>query len=277
MRIPVCEPEIGKEEIKNVLLCLKDKQISGTGGTYVSEFEDKFSNYCNAKYGIATSSGTTAIHLALAAIGIKKGDEVIVSNLTNIATVYGVVYSGATPVLVDCERKTWNIDPAQIQDKITKRTRAIMVVHLYGHPVDMTPVLNIARKHGLYLIEDAAESHGAEYRGKRVGCLGDIGCFSFYANKIITTGEGGMVVTKNRDIYERAQLLKNLAFSRKRRFFHYHIGFNYRMTNIQAAMGLAQLERIGEILKKKIYNAQVYNSLLDGTDGIVLPPSEPWA
>ncbi len=274
--IYVCEPYLGKREQEAALECLRRGEISGTSGRFIQEFEQRFSNFCSVRYGVSTTSGTTALHLALASLGIKAGDEVIVSNLTNIATVYSIVYTGARPVLVDSEDKTWNIDAGKIEGKINKRTKAILVVHLYGHPAEMDEIMRIKRKYNLYLIEDAAEAHGAEYKNKKVGSFADIGCFSFYANKIITTGEGGMLVTDNKRIYERAQLLKNLAFSRKRRFKHFHIGFNYRMSNLQAAIGLKQLERIRYFINRKIKNAHFYNRLLGEVEGIVLPPCQPY-
>ncbi|MEM2878935.1 MAG: DegT/DnrJ/EryC1/StrS family aminotransferase, partial [Candidatus Hadarchaeales archaeon] len=187
--IPVCEPKLGTKELEYVIDCVKTNWISSKG-KYIDEFERRFSEYCGAKYGIATCNGTVALHLALASMGIGPGDEVICPSFTMIATANSITYTGAKPVLVDSERETWNMDPSRIEEKITDRTKAIMVMHTYGHPVDMDPVLDIAESHGLYVIEDAAEAHGAEYKGKRVGALGDAGCFSFYANKIITSVTG---------------------------------------------------------------------------------------
>ena len=275
--IPVCEPELGKEELKNVIDCIKTKMISGSAGKYIEEFEEKFSKYCEAKYGVATTSGTTALHLAIESLGIRNGDEVITPTFTNAATAFAIIYSGAKPVLVDCEPKTWNIDINQIEEKITNNTKAILPVHIYGHPCDMDPISNIAEDRNLFIIEDAAEAHGAEYKGKKVGGLGDIGCFSFYANKIITTGEGGMIVTNDKEVAEKAKLLRNLAFSKERRFLHDYLGFNYRMTNIQAAIGLAQLAKINKFIRKKRYIANTYNFLLKNVSGITLPPEMPWA
>ena len=275
--IPVCEPELGKEELKNVIDCIKTKMISGSAGKYILEFEEKFSKYCDAKYGVGTTSGTTALHLAIESLGIGDEDEVIVPTFTNAATAFAIIYGGGKPVLVDSEPKTWNIDTNQIEEKITKNTKAILPVHIYGHPCDMDPISNIAEDHNLFIIEDAAEAHGAEYKGKKVGGLGDIGCFSFYANKIITTGEGGMVVTNDEEIAEKAKLLRNLAFSKERRFLHNYLGFNYRMTNIQAAIGLAQLAKIDEFIRRKRSIANTYNLLLKNVSGITLPPEMPWA
>jgi perosamine synthetase len=245
--IPVCIPLLGEKELENVIDCIKTNWISSKG-KYVEEFEDKFAKYCGCKYGVTTTSGTTALHLALASIGVGKGDEVIIPASTMIATAFAVVYCDATPVLVDAEPETWNIDVAKIEEKITDRTKAIMPVHIYGHPCDMDPIMKLAKEHDLYVAEDAAEAHGAEYKGKKAGGIGDIGCFSFYANKIITTGEGGMVVTNDEEIAERAKSLRNLSFPKEKRIYlHSEVGYNYRMTNIQAAIGLAQFERIDEL------------------------------
>jgi len=273
--IPVCEPKLSGKELEYVTDCIKTNWISSKG-KYITEFEEKFSKYCGAKYGIATCNGTTALHLALASLGIKSGDEVIIPTFTMIATANSVTYTGAKPVLVDSEPQTWNIDPSKIEEKITKRTKAIMVMHTYGHPVNFDPILEIAEKHNLCVIEDAAEAHGAEYKGKRVGALGDAGCFSFYANKIITTGEGGMVVTNDEKIAEMSRLLRDQAFEPKR-FLHRYIGFNYRMTNLQAAIGVAQMGVIDESVETRRRNARFYNSLLKDVEGITLPPEAPWA
>lgn len=275
--IYVCEPDITNKEIEYATKCIKEGFLSGTGGRFVREFEEKFSRFCGCRYGSAVTNGTAALQLVIAAIGIGKGDEVIVQSFTNIATCYAIVHNGATPVAVDSESKTWNIDPSKIEKVITKKTKAIIVVHIYGHPVDMKPVLQIAKKYGLYVIEDAAEAHGATYYGRKAGSLGDAACFSFYANKIITTGEGGMIVTNNKKIYERSQLLKNLAFSPKKRFTHYHLGNNFRLSNLQAAIGLAQMERIDEFIEKKRRIAHKYNKILKDVPGITLPCEEPWA
>lgn len=274
--IPVCEPTIGEAELRNVTECLQTNWISSQG-RFIREFEERFSSYLGVKYGVATTSGTTAIHLALASVGIKEGDEVIMPTFTMIASALPVVYTGATPVVVDAEPETWNMDVNQIEAKITKGTRAIMPVHIYGHPCDMAAIADIALRHGLLVIEDAAEAHGGEYKGRKAGSLSDVACFSFYANKIVTTGEGGMVVTDRKEIYEQASLLKNLAHARERRFLHYQVGFNYRMTNIQAAIGLAQMERIDELVEARRRNAQLYNTLLKDIGGVTLPPEESWA
>lgn len=194
------------------------------------------------KYATTTTNGTTALHLALSVLGIKGGDEVIIPDLTIISCGLAALYVDATPVFVDVDPTTGTIDPNEIEKHITKKTKAIMVVHLYGHPADMDPIMEIPKKHNLFVIEDAAEAHGAEYKEKKVGSIGDVGVFSFYGNKIVTTGEGGMLVTNNHDLYARARILKDLAHSPNKRFYHEEIGFNFRMTNMQAALGLAQLE-----------------------------------
>ena len=274
--IPVCIPFIGKKELEYVTDCLKTNWISSKG-KYVEEFENKFAKYCDCKYGITTTNGTAALHLALASLDIKKGDEVIVPAFTMISSVFAIVYCGAKPVLVDAEPETWNININKIEEKITDKTKAIMPVHIYGHPCNMNPILEIADEYDLYVVEDAAEVHGGEYNGVKTGGIGNVGCFSFYANKILTTGEGGMIVTNDKKIAEKAKLLKDLAFSKERRFLHTDIGFNYRMTNIQAAIGLAQFEKIDKLIEMRRNNAQLYNSLLKDVKGITLPVEKDYA
>jgi len=268
--IPVCEPYLAGNEKKYVLECLDTNWIS-SGGRFIKEFEQEFAEYCGSEYGVATTSGTTALHLALATLDIGQGDEVIVPTFTMAACAFAVFYTGAKPVFVDCEPDTYNIAVDKIERKITKRTRAIMPVHIYGHSCEMDKIWDIAGRHKLFVIEDAAEAHGAEYRGRRAGSLGTIGCFSFYANKMITTGEGGMLVTYNEWLADRARLLKDLAHSPDKRFLHTDVGFNYRMTNISAAIGLAQLEKIDEYIEMRRRNAQLYNSLLKSVERITLP------
>lgn len=270
-KIPVCEPRLDGNELKYVIECIKLNWISSMG-RYVKEFEEKFSRCCGAKYGVACTSGTTALHLALATLGVGKGDEVIIPTFTMIATANAVTYTGAEPILVDSELKTWNIDPTKIEDKITERTKAIIPVHTYGHPADMDKILALAKKYHLFVIEDAAQAHGAEYKGKRIGSIGDVACFSFYANKIIVTGEGGMVTTNNKKFAERARNLRDHAFSKERHFWHKSLGFNYRMTNLQAAVGLAQTERFDQLVKIRIEHARMYKLLLQNIRGITLPP-----
>lgn len=277
MRIALSEPIIEKEEIENALSALKNKAISGLFGKYIGKFEEEFSGYCQCRYGITANSGTTALHLAIAALGINKNDHVLVSTFTNMATFFAVLYQGAKPIPVDIESDTWNIDPDLIESKITKRTKAILIVHIYGHPCDMNPILKIAKKHRLYLIEDCAEAHGAAYLGKKVGSFGDIGCFSFYANKIISTGEGGMITTNNKKIAEKVKSLRSLAFGEKNKFMHKDIGFGYRMTNLQAAIGCAQIKKIDTIISKKREAAGYYNEKLKNLPFLQLPAEKAYA
>jgi len=275
--IPICVPTLGKKELDYVADCIKSNWISSKG-QYVDEFERRFAEYCGCKYGVTTTSGTTAIHLGLLSIGLKRDDEVIVPSFTMIASVLPIIYCGAKPVLVDADPETWCMETAQIEKKINAKTKAIMPVHIYGHPCKMDIITEIARDRGLHVIEDAAEAHGAEYKGRKTGSIGDIGCFSFYANKIITCGEGGMIVTDNEEIAETARSLKNLSFPKgERTYLHRAVGYNYRMTNMQAAVGLAQLERIGEFVEMRRRNAKMYNDLLGNMDGITLPVEKEWA
>jgi len=248
--------------------------VDSGAGEKLERFEKEFAAFCSSSYGIGTNNGTTALHLALVASGIGKGDEVIIPTFTMIATANAIIYSGAKPVLVDSEMETWNMDVSKIEEKITSKTKAIMVVHIYGHPADMDAVTELARKHKLWVIEDAAEAHGAEYKSRKTGNLSDIGCFSFYGNKIITTGEGGMVVTNNEKIADKARLLRSHAFGQPR-FIHHKLGYNYRMTNVQAAIGLAQMEKADYLVGRRRENAKMYNVLLCGVDGITTPPEKP--
>ena len=273
--IPVCEPTLIGNESKYANDCLKTNWIS-SAGKYIGLFENGFAKYCNTKYGISTCNGTVSIHLALEALGIGPGDEVIVPDFTMIASVNSVLYTGAKPVFVDADIETWCIDPRLIEQKITKGTKAIMPVHIYGHPCNMDAINKIAKKHDLYVVEDAAEAHGALYKNKKIGSLSDAASFSFYANKILTCGEGGMVVTNNEKLAEKMRLLKNHAFT-KNRFTHEEVGYNYRMTNIQAAIGLGQLEKIDKLIQMRINNANLYNKSLKSIKGLILPPSKSWA
>lgn len=252
-------------------------EISGTQGRYLDRFEREFADYCDCSHGIATTNGTTALHLALASLDIGPGDDVLVSTLTNMATFFAVLYQGATPIPVDVEEDTWNLDPSLLEGLVTPQTKAIIVVHLYGHPVDMDPVLKFASRHQVHVIEDAAEAHGALYNGRKAGSLGDIGCFSFYANKILTTGEGGMITTNNAAIAERARSLRSLAYGSERRFMHTEVGFNYRMTNLQAALGCAQLEVIEKIIANKRRVACLYDEELSGLPEIQRPVEKQYA
>jgi perosamine synthetase len=268
--IPVFEPIIGEEEINAVISALRRGEISGTFGEYIRQFEQEFADYCGCKYGIAVSSGTAALQLAVAAAGFGPGDEVLVSASTNIATALAAFHNGAVPVPVDSESITWNLNLDLIESLISRRTKAIIPVHLYGHPVDMDRLCQIAKQHDLIIIEDCAESHGATFGDKMTGAFGRMGCFSFYANKVITTGEGGMVITNDEILTERLRSLRNLAFTTPR-FWHEVAGYNFRMTGYQAAMGLAQLHKIERIITEKRRVAHLYNSHLCNISGLQLP------
>jgi perosamine synthetase len=274
--IPVFAPWLSDTVRRYVLDCVDSGWISSLG-EYVGRFEREFARFCEAGHGVATSNGTTALHLALATLGLGPGDEVLVPDLTFVATANAVRYTGATPVLVDVDPATWAIDPADLARRVSPRTRAIVPVHLYGHPADMDPILDLARSRGLAVVEDAAEAHGARYKGRRVGSLGHLATFSFYGNKIVTTGEGGMVVTSDPTLAERAAFLRDHAMDPRRRYYHPEIGFNYRMTNIQAAIGCAQLEQAEAILDRRKVLAATYEAELAGLPGLVRPPAAPWA
>ena len=265
--IPVYQPYIQEEESKFLQDCLNTGWISSKG-KYIDLFEKSFAKYLNAKYALTTSNGTVALHLALATIGIKEGDEVLVPNLTFAASVNSIIYTGATPVLIDCDPDTFNIDTNLIENKITSKTKAIMVVHLYGLPVNMNLIKSIADKHNLIIIEDSAESFGSEFKGKKVGTFGRLSTFSFYGNKTITTGEGGMVIFKNKKDYEKAKILRDHGMNPNKTYWHEFLGFNYRMTNLQASVGYAQLKKSNLIIEKKINLAQNYIHRLKKIDGI---------
>jgi len=273
--IPVCEPLLDGNERAYILDCLDGNWISSLGD-YIPLFEQRFSDYCTATHGVACSSGTAALHLALEALNIGPGDEVIVPDFSLIVSANVVCMTGAKPVLVDVEPDTCCINPDLIEKRITARTKAIMPVHMYGHPADMRAIMNIARRHSLRVIEDCAQAHGAEVNGQRVGAIGDVGAFSFYGNKIITTGEGGMLVTDDDAIADRARLLRDQAFERQR-FVHHAVGFNYRLTNIQAAIGYAQCEKLDRRVARKIELAAVYDELLADCGDFSLPVCRPWA
>lgn len=276
--IPVCEPLLNGNEKKYVLEALETNWISSSG-KFLNEFETGFADYCGVKFGVACSNGTAALHLALLSLDITEGDEVILPDFTMASTLFSILYVGAKPVFVDVEPETGNIDPRLIEEKITEKTKAIMVVHIYGHPVDFDPIKKVADKYKLKIIEDAAEAHGAEYNGRKCGSLGDIACFSFYGNKIITTGEGGMVVTNNPNLAEKCKYYKNLCFplNGPRNYTHADLGYNYRMTNLQAAIGLAQLEQIDELKENRRKNAKLYNQLLSEIPGLITPPEKEYA
>jgi perosamine synthetase len=274
--LPVSETLLDGNELRYLTECIQSNWISSLG-RFVGEFEELFAAAAGCRHGIACSSGTTALHLAMAALGVGPGDEVILPTFTMIATANAVTYTGATPVFVDAEPATWNLDPAQVAAKINPRTRAIIAVHTYGHPADMDALRALANRHGLALVEDAAEAHGARYRGRQVGSVGDLACFSFYGNKIVTTGEGGMVTTNDPALARLARTLRDHAFSAERHFWHRHLGFNYRMTNLQAAVGLAQTERLPEFLDRRRAIGERYAERLRTVPGLTLLPSAPWA
>lgn len=265
--IPISKPEIGKEEIAAVTGVLESGMLAQ--GEVVEEFEDKFAAYIGTDYAIATNSGTSALHTALAAQGIKEGDEVITTAFSFFATASCVLMQNATPVFVDIDPKTYNIDPALIEAKISDRTKAIIPVHLYGQPCEMREIMDIAKANNLAVIEDAAQAHGAEYKAKKVGAIGDIGVFSFYSTKNIITGEGGMITTDDEEIAERAKLIRNHGQSR--RYFHDCLGYNYRMTNIAAAIGLVQLNKIDTLSLRRMSNARYYGEQLNVKKPFVSP------
>ena len=274
--IPVAAPDLNGNEKAYVLECLESTWISSSG-KYLDRFEASFAEFCGVRHAVACSNGTTALHLALAALGVGPGDEVIVPTLTFVATANTVTYCGARPVFVDAEPDTWTIDPAAIEAKITPRTKGIIVVHLFGHPADMDPINAIARRHGLFVMEDAAQAHGAEGRGRRAGSLGDIATFSFFGNKIVTTGEGGMVVTDDDATAGRMRLLRTHGMDPTRRYWHPVIGYNYRMTNIAAAIGLAQLERVHWQLERRQELAAWYREELGSVGVLTCQAEKAWA
>lgn len=269
--IPVCEPFLNGNEKKYVNDCIESGWISSSG-KYVKAFEEVFAAYCGAKYAVGVCNGTVAIHLALTALGVKKGDEVIIPNFTMIASAVAVCYTGATPVFIDVESDSWNIDVERIEEKITEKTKAIMPVSIFGHACEMEKIWSLARKYGLKVVEDAAESHGSEYQGRKTGTLADITTFSFFANKNLTTGEGGMVVTDDETLYNLCRYYKNMCFpvDAPRNYIHNDIGYNYRISNLHSAIGLAQVEKAEEYKKLRIRNAYLYKKYLESIPGIVL-------
>lgn len=289
IRIPIAQPDLTGRENEFVGRCLSSSWISSKGA-FITNFEHSFASFIGTRYAVATSNGTVALHLAITALGIGFGDEVLVPDLTFVATANAVTYTGATPVLVDIEKDTWCISPVEMEKKITRRTKAVVVVHLYGRPASMAKIAELAKKYDLKVIEDAAEAHGAEVfvtshkslkkrkarkekeEWRKIGSIGDASCFSFYGNKIITTGEGGMVTTNNKMLAQKMRMLKDHGQDPKRHYYHPVIGFNYRMTNIEAAIGCAQLERIHSFLRKRASIAQTYSKLLQSVAGITPHP-----
>ena len=276
--LPLAIPDLSGNEEKYLNSCLKSSWISSKG-IFIDRFEKKFAEFTDTKYAISTSNGTTALHLVLSALGCGPGDEVIVPDLTFVATANAVTYTGAKPVLADVERDSWSINIGEIRRKITGRTRGIIAVHLYGNPADMAELLAIAGEYNLWVIEDAAEAHGAGIkiagRWQKVGSIGIAGIFSFYGNKIITCGEGGMVTTDNRDLAEKMKILRDHGQDPGKRYYHPVVGYNYRLTNMQAAIGLAQLERINHFLKAKEKIAARYRQKLKRVAGLKFQEQNP--
>jgi len=274
--IPISKPALVGNELRYVTDCLQSGWVSSLG-KYVTGFEEAFAEFCGTEHAVTCSNGTTALHLALLALGVQPGDEVIVPTLTYVATANAVTYCGARPVFVDGEPDTWNMDPAQVEALITPRTKGIIVVHLFGHPVDMDTIMDIARRHGLFVVEDAAEAHGAIYKGRRVGSIGDAATFSFFGNKIITTGEGGMVTTNERTIADKIRRLKNHGMDPQRKYWFPTVGYNYRLTNVAAALGLGQLEKIDWHLEQRRQIASWYREFLTNVPGLSWQPEKEWA
>ena len=270
--IPVNEPLLNGNE-KNLLLECIDTGWISSEGSFVKQFEEAFASKVGRKYGIAVSNGTAALEASVAALRIGSGDEVILPTFTIISCAAAIVRAGATPVVVDCDPLTWNLTATLVEEKITPQTKAIMVVHIYGLPVDMDPILALAHKHGLHVIEDAAEMHGQTYKGRPCGSFGELSTFSFYPNKHITTGEGGMIVTDDEKLAERCRSLRNLCFQSGRRFVHEELGFNFRITNLQAALGVAQLDRLDEFVSRKREMGALYSELLSDVTSLQLPLS----
>lgn len=274
--IPVASPVFAGNEKAYVNECLDSGWIS-SNGKFIERFEREFAAFCNVSHGVACCNGTVALHLALLALEIGPGDEVIVPTVTFVATANAVHYVGATPVFADSEKETWNIDPADVERKITLRTKAIIAVHLYGHSADMNALSALAQKHGIRLIEDAAEAHGAEYHGRRTGSLGEIATFSFYGNKNLTTGEGGMCLTNDESLAKKMSLLRGQGMDPNRRYWFPIIGYNYRMTNIAAAIGVAQLEKAEWHFARRREVFEWYKELLTGVSSVAFQPEASWA
>jgi perosamine synthetase len=276
LKYPVFDPDITSEDMASVADALSKGEISGNFGSYLEGFEDEFAKYCGVSHGVAVTSGTTALHLAVAVLDLDPGDEILISSSTNIATALAVIHNNLIPIPIDSERESWNIDLNLLEQSIGPRTRAIIPVHLFGRPIQMEQLMEIANKHNLIVIEDCAESHGATVNGKMTGSFGQMGCFSFYANKIITTGEGGMIVTDDQNLAKKLRKFRNLGFGEPR-FVHEVAGYNFRMTGYQAALGLSQTKRIEQIVSRKIEIADMYTSTLEENEFLVLPTAPSWA
>ncbi|MCS6976152.1 MAG: DegT/DnrJ/EryC1/StrS family aminotransferase [Gemmatales bacterium] len=274
MRYPVAAPDLSGNELEYVTECLSSSWIS-SNGRFIEEFENRVADFVGTRFAIATCNGTAALHIALLALGLKPGDEVIVPTLTYVATANAVTYCGARPVFADVDPRTWNLDPDSVRRLISPKTRGILPVHLYGLPCDMEPILDAARQHGLWVVEDAAEALGATYADRPVGSFGEVATFSFFGNKIVTTGEGGMVVTNDPELAERLRLLRGQGMDPKRRYWHPLVGYNYRMTNIAAAIGTAQMERIADLLAARKRVASWYREELADCPGVVFQTVQP--
>jgi perosamine synthetase len=272
--IPVNEPVLTEADVASVNDALRSGWISGAG-PQLEAFEQRWAAYCGRKYGIAVANGSVALQVAISLLDLQPGDEVILPAFTIISCVWPIVLAGATPVLVDSDPRTWTMDIDDVQRKISARTRAIMPVHIYGNPVDMQPLLDLAEKSAIKVVEDAAEAHGADYRGRRIGSFGSVSCFSFYANKLVTTGEGGMLLVDDEELAERARRFRNLGFGPGRRFLHAELGFNFRLTNLQAALGLAQVDRIDEIVARKRAMGRAYTDRLSQMSELELQVEQP--
>tara|TARA_B100000886_G_scaffold335772_1_gene293388 strand:- start:382 stop:1500 length:1119 start_codon:yes stop_codon:yes gene_type:complete len=272
-KIPISNIKLKKTDINYLKECIESGWVSSQG-KFVNKFEKMFAKFCGTKFAISTSNGTSALHLALLALGIKPGDEVIVPSFTFISTANAVKYTGAKPVFIDSDPESWNISPSSIEAAINTKTKAIIIVHIYGHPADMETILKVSQKYRIPIVEDAAEAHGAEYDGKTVGSFGELATFSFYGNKIITTGEGGIITTNSKMHMEKITQLRDHGMSRTRKYWHTKLGYNYRLTNIQAALGVSQMERVDDIIKKKIEIASLYEKNLKDIAGIQLPPNQ---
>ena len=270
-RIQVARPDMSHREFRSILDAFLSSWISSKG-PYVDKFEQEFRAFIGTDHGVAVSNGTVALHLGLLALGIGPGDEVIVPDLTFAATINAVLFCGATPVIVDVDRRTWGISLESVQQAVTPRTKAIIPVHLYGRPVEIGPIAAFAAKRGIGIIEDCAEAHGARYEGRPVGQFGDVACFSFYANKIVTTGEGGMCLTNSPELAQSIRLLRDHGMTPSRSYWHERVGYNYRITNLQAAIGYSQLWRIEEVLDRNREIANAYRTALQGIPGVKFPP-----
>ena len=268
-KVPLADPYITEEDVNAVADAVRQKRLSQ--GKHVEKFENKFAEYIGVKHGVAICNGTAALHVALAAVGVSAGDEVIVPSFSFVATSNSVLYQRAKPVFADINPLTYNINPEEIEKRITKKTRAIIPVHYAGQPADMDAVSEIAEKYRIYVVEDAAEAHGALYHGRKAGSLGDVACFSFYPNKNMTTGEGGMITTDDEELAERMRMIR--AHGQDARYHHVMLGYNYRMTDFQAALGLVQLKRLERVIRNKVERAVFYNKKIRETfDDAIIPP-----